>query len=268
MTDTQAGSDRIHKLLAAAGVGSRRQVEKWIRDGQVTVNGAPARIGQRVSPADRFRVNGERVRIDATPRTRRVLLYHKRTGEVCTRRDPESRPTVFDALPALSRDRWVAVGRLDINTAGLLLFTNDGALANRLMHPSSQVEREYAVRVLGDFDGATLARLRKGVTLSDGPARFGRVEIGGGDGANRWYHVTLTEGRQREVRRLWEAVGGRVNRLIRVRYGNVRLDRGLAAGAWRELNNSEIEALSRLSGKERPARRRDARPQGRFLRRR
>ncbi|HEX6297830.1 MAG TPA: pseudouridine synthase [Burkholderiales bacterium] len=231
--------ERIQKLLAATGLGSRRAIEQWIRAGRVTVDGKLAELGQRALPGQQIAVDGKPVTVQHHP-VGRVLLYHKPVGELVTRSDPEGRPTVFSRLPP---GRWVAVGRLDINTSGLLLFTDSGELANRLMHPRYEVEREYAVRVQGNID---LQRLRGGVLLEDGEAAFNRIEAAdsrGCPGTNRWYRVVLREGRNREVRRLFEAVGARVSRLIRVRYGAVALPRDLAAGAWREL---PPEAAKRL----------------------
>ena len=214
-------------MLARAGLASRRTIEQWIGEGRITVDGQPATLGQRVETASRIALDGRVVRFaDSAPRAR-VLVYHKPAGEVCTRTDPQGRPTVFDKLPVLRGSRWITIGRLDFNTSGLLLFTTDGELANRLMHPSSQIEREYAVRILGKVDEAMLARLKQGVMLEDGPAHFDAIIDAGGEGANRWYHVILKEGRNREVRRMWEAVGAKVSRLIRVRYGNVTLARHL-----------------------------------------
>lgn len=236
--------ERLQKVLAAAGVGSRRHVEDWIRAGRVSVNGAPAELGMKVQATDRVEVDGRRIhlekRLDQSPR---VLAYNKPEGMLTTRHDPEGRPTVFENLPALSRGRWIAVGRLDINTSGLLLFTNDGALADRLMHPSSEISREYACRVLGEVTEAAIMKLKKGVALDDGIARFETVEMAGGEGANQWFHVTLKEGRNREVRRLWESQGLQVSRLIRLRFGPIRLDRYLMRGKTRNLKPGEMRAL-------------------------
>ena len=218
-------SEKLQKVLARAGVGSRRQVERWIEQGRISIDGKRATLGTRVELSQKVRFNGRIVPIDRASRERRVLVYHKPEGEICTRRDSSGRPTVFDRLPRLRRGRWVAVGRLDINSAGLLLLTTDGELANRLMHPSHEIEREYAVRVLGSVDDKALTRLKSGVRLRDGSARFDSVRPVGGSGANRWYQVTLREGRKREVRRMWQAVDARVSRLIRIRYGTVRLPR-------------------------------------------
>lgn len=240
--------EKLHKVLARAGLGSRRAIEDWIRAGRVKVNGEPAVIGLRVSEQDVVHVDGRRVRLPQSPRGVRVLVYHKPAGEVCTRSDPEGRPTVFQRLPRLRGERWVAVGRLDVNTSGLLLFTNDGELANRLMHPSAEVEREYAVRVRGEVGAEALERLQTGVELEDGTARFDCVVPAGGEGANQWFHVVLKEGRRHEVRRLWASQGLEVSRLIRVRYGNVSLPRRLRAGRSDDLTPGEIDALCDLVG--------------------
>jgi len=241
----QAG-ERLQKVLAAAGLGSRREIEGWIAQGRVTVNGKPAKLGDRVQPSDRVSVDGKAVRgleHSGAEARRRVILYHKPEGELTTRKDPEGRPTVFEALPRLRGSRWVSVGRLDTNTSGLLIFTNDGALANKLMHPSAEVEREYAVRVLGKVSDEQVAALKKGVRLEDGMGKFDEIVEAGGEGANHWYHVILREGRNREVRRLWDAVGVTVSRLIRVRYGSLSLPRNLPRGAWRDATEEETDAL-------------------------
>ncbi len=246
-------SEKLQKVLARAGIGSRREMERWIEEGRVSIDGNKAGLGDRVEPHNVIRIDGHVLSAFAAQGSRpRVLLYHKPEGELTTRNDPQGRPTVFDHLPVLRHGRWIAIGRLDFNTAGLLLLTTDGELANRLMHPSSQVEREYAVRVLGNVDEAMLARLREGVMLEDGLARFETVVDAGGEGANRWFHVTLHEGRHREVRRLWEAVGAQVSRLIRVRYGALTLPRGLRAGRRQELTKDELDALYASVGMERP----------------
>jgi 23S rRNA pseudouridine2605 synthase len=251
--EPEAGSEKLQKVLARAGFGSRRAVEAWIRDGRVRVNGTVAELGRRVGPEDRVEVDGRPLgRVAERAPVARVLLYNKPAGEICTRDDPEGRPTCFDHLPRLPDGRWIAVGRLDLMTTGLLLFTTDGELANRLMHPSSGLDREYAVRVHGEVDGAMLERLREGVLLEDGPARFTDVQFHGGEGTNRWYHVALMEGRNREVRRLWESQGVEVSRLKRVRFGPLVLPSTLVAGRWLELRPEEIEALYRLVGLPKP----------------
>jgi 23S rRNA pseudouridine2605 synthase len=261
---------RLQKALADAGLGSRREIEGWIAEGRVRVNGEVAKLGDRVTGADRVRIDGREVERRAARRAPlRVIACNKPEGELVTRHDPEGRPTVFTRLPRLKAGRWIAVGRLDVNTSGLILFTNQGELANRLMHPSREVEREYAVRVLGEVPDAALQRLTAGVELDDGPARFERIVEAGGEGANRWYHVVLKEGRNREVRRLWEAAGCTVSRLIRIRYGNVSLGPRVFTGHCRDLTEEEIEGLLALAGlpsqrpHERTPGRRGARPAGR-----
>ncbi len=240
-----AGEDqpKLHKVLADAGLGSRRDMEELILAGRVSVNGQPAHIGQRIGPNDQVRVNGRTVPRRPAGPVQRVLLYHKPAGEICTRDDPDRRATVFDRLPRIKGARWVSVGRLDFNTEGLLIFTTSGDLANRLMHPRYGWEREYAVRVLGRIDDEAREKLLSGVQLEDGPARVSLLEDIGGDGANTWYRVVLTEGRNREVRRLAESVGVTVSRLVRLRFGPVALPRGLARGRWLELDESEAHAL-------------------------
>ncbi len=242
--------ERLQKYLANLGYGSRREIERWIADGRIRVNGRIATLGQRVSRTDRIQMGGRTIatRTPAQP-VQRLIVYNKPEGEVVTRRDPGGHPTVFQSIGRFpGRARWVAVGRLDINTSGLLLLTTDGELANRLMHPSHQIEREYAVRVLGKVDETMIRRLREGVDLADGPARFERIREAGGEGANRWFHVVLREGRNREVRRLWEAVGARVSRLTRLRYGPIELGRQLRTGRWREATRAELEAVYRDVG--------------------
>lgn len=241
--------ERLQKVLARLGLASRREIETWISAGRITINGKVAALGDQVGATDRVRVDDKPVSLAARRAVRsRVLMYHKPEGEVCTRSDPEGRPTVFARLPALPVGRWLAVGRLDINTSGLLLLTTDGELANRLMHPSSELEREYAVRVLGKVDPEILERLKTGVTLDDGPAHFNAINDGGGAGVNHWFHVVLTEGRNREVRRLWESQGCKVTRLMRVRFGPVSLPKGLSRGQCRELTAPEVESLLALVG--------------------
>jgi 23S rRNA pseudouridine2605 synthase len=241
--------ERLQKVLANAGMGSRREIEGWISAGKVEVNGTLAQLGQRVVPTDSIKVDGRKVSINRLePPEREVLVYNKPEGELVTRKDPEGRRTVFDHLPKLKHGRWVPIGRLDINSSGLLLLTTDGELANQLMHPRQQVEREYAVRVMGEVTQEQLQQLVNGVELEDGPARFEDIVESGGEGINRWFHVVIMEGRQREVRRMWEAVGAKVNRLKRVRYGSVMLESALKIGRWRYLNDSEIDALLKTLG--------------------
>ncbi|WP_320823108.1 23S rRNA pseudouridine(2605) synthase RluB [Reinekea sp.] len=237
--------ERIQKVLAKAGLGSRREMEKVIEDKRVSVNGAVAKLGDKVERSDELKVDGKTVKID-TKAVRRVLIYNKPEGEICTRKDPEGRQTVFDRLPKLTGERWVAVGRLDINTSGLLLFTNDGELANRLMHPSRQIEREYAVRILGEVKQEHIDAMCAGVQLDDGIAKFSDVQYFDGKGSNQWYHVVIVEGRNREVRRLWESQGFQVSRLKRVRYGSVFMDSSMRAGTWNELAKKDIDQLAAI----------------------
>lgn len=237
-------TEKLQKVLARAGVGSRRQMEDWISHGRVTVDGKPAKLGDRVGEHQLIRVDGHP--LAAVPEAQqvcRVLAYYKPEGEVCSRTDPEGRPTVFSRLPRIKGARWVAIGRLDINTSGLLLFTTDGELANRLMHPKYEVEREYAVRVFGEVTDAMIQRLRRGVELEDGIAKFLKIKPAPGDGVNRWFHVVLAEGRNREVRRMWETQGVVVNRLIRVRYGNLVLPKQIPAGGYAECPLEEVNYL-------------------------
>jgi 23S rRNA pseudouridine2605 synthase len=246
-------SERIQKVLARAGLGSRRVVERWIAEGVIRVNGNIAAAGAAVESDDRVQVRGRRYRVVTEgPSGARWLRYHKPEGQVSTRSDPEKRPTVFDALPRIpdGGGRWVSLGRLDVNTTGLMLFTDDGALANALTHPSAEVEREYAVRVRGTVSAETLERLTAGIPLADGEARFDRVVDAGGQGSNHWYHVVLHEGRRNEVRRIWEAVGCQVARLTRVRFGPVGLPRRLRPGRFEDLPAAEIKALNQLAGRE------------------
>ena len=246
MRQDSAG-ERLQKVLARAGVGSRRSVETLIEDGRVELNGKPAQLGDRYKYGDRVKVNGKLVNQSLLAEKRaKVLIYHKPVGELCTHSDPEGRPTIFDSLPRIHNGRWITVGRLDINTSGLLIITTDGALANSLMHPSSEIEREYAVRVLGEVNMDIINNLRNGVELEDGPASFDEILDSGGSGSNHWYHVMLKEGRNREVRRLWESQGVKVSRLIRIRYGSISLPKGLRAGKWRELTDVEVRSLRKL----------------------
>ncbi|MCX7171853.1 MAG: pseudouridine synthase [Proteobacteria bacterium] len=237
-------SVKLQKALADAGFGSRRELEEWITAGRISVNGQPAHIGQRIGTADKVRVNGKLVHLRfAAERRQRVLLYHKPEGEIVSRDDPQGRPSVFDKLPKMRGGRWIAVGRLDFNSCGLLLLTNDGALAERLMHPRSEIEREYAVRVVGELSQQSKQRLTEGVELEDGLAHFGRLIDGGGEGTNRWYRITIAEGRNREVRRMFEAVGVTVSRLMRVRYGPIQMPPRLKRGMVLELDPAEVAAL-------------------------
>lgn len=250
-TDLPPGNpagERLQKVLANAGLGSRREIEGWIREGRVEVDGHAAELGQRVTPDAVVKVDGKRVAKHRLEHDERyVIIYNKREGEIVSRDDPGGRKTVFQHLPRLERGRWIAIGRLDVNSAGLLLFTTDGELANRMMHPSHQIEREYAVRVLGRVTEEMLQQLVNGVELEDGPARCEEVVDSGGDGANRWFHLVIMEGRNREVRRLWEAVGAKVSRLKRVRFGPIILDSRVKAGQWRDLDPEERTALLRTA---------------------
>ena len=243
--------EKLHKVLASAGQGSRREIEAMITQNRVSVDGKIASLGDRidVNSGVKVRIDGHLINLmQVQKEVCRVLMYYKPEGELCTRHDPDGRATVFDRLPRLTGARWVAVGRLDINTSGLLLFTTDGELANRLMHPSREVEREYSVRVFGQVDDAMLARLKKGVQLEDGPANFKTIKPVGGTGLNQWFDVTLMEGRNREVRRLWESQGIQVSRLIRIRYGNIKLMKSLPRGGWQEMDLENVNYLRELVG--------------------
>lgn len=243
--------EKLQKVIARAGFGSRREMERWISAGRVEVNGHRAELGDRVGPDDKIAVDGKTMKVESKP-VPRVILYNKPAGEICSRKDPEGRPTVFDSLPKVRGQRWINIGRLDINTSGLLLFTTDGELANGLMHPSRGVDREYAVRVQGEVSDEILDNLRKGVELEDGFARFSDVQDGRGKGTNRWYYVVLMEGRNREVRRLWESQGLQVSRLKRVRFGDIFIPSDVKAGRHRELKNADIEGLYTRAGLEAP----------------
>jgi 23S rRNA pseudouridine2605 synthase len=247
----QADAPKLHKVLAQAGLGSRLEMEQMILEGRISVNGEPAHIGQRIQFGDSVKVNGKPIKVRIAPPPPRVLAYHKPAGEVVTHDDPQNRPTVFRRLPRLYSGKWQSVGRLDLNTEGLLLFTSSGELANKLMHPRFGLQREYAVRVLGALSNDEKQRLLDGVQLDDGLAQFLTLEDGGGDGANCWYRVTIAEGRNREVRRMFEAVGHAVSRLIRIRYGAVMLPRGLRRGAWMELDHRDIDRLTQAAGMDR-----------------
>ena len=245
--EAQADSPKLHKVLAQAGLGSRLDMEQLILEGRISVNGEPAHLGQRIQFGDVVRVNGKPVKVRILPPPARVIAYHKPAGEIVSHDDPQNRPTVFRKLPRLAQGKWQSVGRLDLNTEGLLLLTSSGELANQLMHPRFGLEREYAVRVLGALNAEERARLLEGVHLGDGMAKFSAIEDGGGEGSNCWYRVTIAEGRNREVRRMFEAVGHAVSRLIRIRYGAMLLPRGLRRGAWLELGEREIAQLFRAA---------------------
>lgn len=240
--------EKLQKVLARAGQGSRREMETRIREGRVLVNGEVATLGDRVKVTDTIKLDGYEVKATEAGESRRVIIYNKPEGEVCTRKDPEGRPTVFDKLPKLKGERWIAVGRLDINTSGLLLFTTDGELANKLMHPSTEIDREYLVRVMGEINDDHIETLKKGVLLDDGMAKFTDIVDGGGEGINRWFYVCVMEGRNREVRRLWESQGVKVNRLKRVRFGPVFLPSKAKMGRSVEMDESEVNGLCDLVG--------------------
>lgn len=243
----EVSGEKLQKVLARAGFGSRREMERWIQDRRITVDGRSASLGDRVDGTARITVDGRPLKAAPAEETR-CILYHKPIGEVCTRKDPQGRKTVFEHLPKLKSGRWISIGRLDYNTSGLLLFTTDGDLANALMHPSSNIEREYMVRVMGDVQPEMLQRMMEGVMLEDGVAKFADVQDGGGDGINRWFYVVLMEGRNREVRRLWESQGLTVSRLKRVRYGEVFIPSRVKQGQWNELERKEIKGLYRMAG--------------------
>ncbi len=240
---TELKPERLHKLMATAGLGSRRALERQIKNGEVDINGKVALIGQTVTTGDRVSFDDKNWKVVDTKSLQRDLVYNKPTGEVTTRSDPQGRRTVFDSLPALQGARWIAVGRLDINTSGLLLMTTDGELAHAMMHPSNRVDREYACRIFGDVDAQKLANLKKGVMLEDGPAQFSDIQAAGGEEGNHWFHVTLLEGRNREVRRLWASQDLTVSRLKRVRYGAVFLPKRLRMGDWSELTDKDHQVL-------------------------
>ncbi len=251
LVDVEISKDgeRIQKVLARGGVASRREIERWITEGRLKINGILVKQGAHLKTGDYLQLNDrvlnwEKFAIQPT----RVLIYHKPTGEIVTRHDPQGRPTIFASLPKLDTSRWIAVGRLDVNTSGLLLITNNGELANKLMHPSTEVEREYAVRILGDVPDEKLTLLKQGIQLEDGEAKFDQIYFMGGEGANKWYHVIVSEGRNRLVRRLWEAQNVVVSRLMRVRYGPVVLSDGLRTGKCQELNAKELDLLFEFAG--------------------
>nr|WP_297460571.1 23S rRNA pseudouridine(2605) synthase RluB [uncultured Halomonas sp.] len=248
-TTTNTTTEKLQKVLARVGLGSRREMETAISAGRVKVNGKIATLGDRIEMRDQVSFDDRPLNLKGAEEVpRRVIMYNKPEGELCTRKDPEGRRTVFDRLPRLKGERWIAIGRLDINTSGLLLFTTDGELANRLMHPSTQIEREYAVRVMGEVTRENIVAMVEGVMLDDGPARFTDVQEFGGEGINTWFHVVIMEGRNREVRRLWESQGLTVSRLKRVRYGNIFIDKRAKASEWVELSQDEIDDLSTLAG--------------------
>ena len=256
----QTDSPKLHKVLAQAGMGSRLEMEKLILEGRISVNNEAAHVGQRVQYGDQIKVNGKPIHIRIDPPPARVIAYHKPAGEIVSHDDPQNRPSVFRKLPRLQNGKWQSVGRLDLNTEGLLLFTSSGELANQLMHPRFGLEREYAVRVLGALSKDEKQRLLDGVMLDDGAAQFGSIEDGGGEGSNCWYRVTISEGRNREVRRMMESVGHAVSRLIRIRYGAMVLPHGLRRGAWLELDEADIRALMRAAGTSERPRATEARP--------
>ncbi len=243
---------KLHKVLADSGLGSRRDMEELIVAGRVSVNGEPAHIGQRILPTDQVRINGKLLQRKVSKKPPRVLVYHKPAGEIVSHNDPEGRPSVFDRLPNMKAAKWLAVGRLDFNTEGLLLFTTSGDLANRLMHPRYNIEREYAVRTLGELEQGMRQKLLHGVELDDGVAQFSKIADGGGEGVNKWYRVTIGEGRNREVRRMFEAIGLTVSRLIRTRYGVMSLPQGLKRGRWEELEENAVRSLLTVCGLEKP----------------
>ena len=254
----QPDSPKLHKVLAQAGLGSRLEMEQLILEGRISVNNEPAHVGQRIQYGDQVKVNGKPIRVRIEPPPARVIAYHKPAGEIVSHDDPQNRPSVFRKLPRLQHGKWQSVGRLDLNTEGLLLFTSSGELANRLMHPRFGLEREYAVRVLGALSNEEKQKLLDGVMLDDGPAQFSTIEDGGGEGSNCWYRVTISEGRNREVRRMMESVGHAVSRLIRIRYGAMVLPHGLRRGAFIELGESEIRALMKAAGAQEPVARKGA----------
>ena len=255
---------KLHKVLAEAGLGSRRDMEELIIAGRVSVNGEPAHIGQRILPTDQVRINGKPVQRKVSTKPPRVLMYHKPAGEIVSTSDPEGRASVFDRLPSIKIGKWLAVGRLDFNTEGLLLFTTSGDLANKLMHPRYGIEREYAVRTLGELEEGMRQKLLSGVELDDGLASFNKIADGGGEGVNKWYRVTISEGRNREVRRMFESVGLTVSRLIRTRYGAMSLPSSLKRGRWEELDEHAVRGLMAANGLERgkPAQKGKGRPPG------
>jgi len=241
--------EKLQKIMANAGVASRRESERWIKEGRVSVNGKIATIGDRATEKDLIRVDGKPLRVTkADEFQRKMIAYHKPEGEISSRKDPQGRPSIFDSLPHIRNSRWLSIGRLDFNTSGLIFFTNDGNLANKLMHPSNEIVRKYAVRVRGQVTDDILAQLTQGVELDDGPAQFDTIDDAGGEGSNHWYHVTLREGRNREVRRLWEAFDIQVSRLHRIKFAHFELPRSLKRGRWKELSPDELAEFESLAG--------------------
>ncbi len=240
-------SEKIQKVLATAGLASRRQIEKWLREGRISVNGQIAKLGDRITHDAKVRFDGREIKlIKSASQKTRVLLYHKPEGEICTRSDPENRPTIFDHLPLLRNGRWISIGRLDFNTSGVLLLTNDGELAHRLTHPSKEMERQYAVRIQGQVSPQMIQQLKKGVKIDQKEAHFEEILDAGGEGTNHWYHVIIKEGRNRIVRKLWESQGVVVSRLIRIRFGDITLPRVLRRGKWMELDKETVKNLLQI----------------------